>query len=56
MGMVVIVEKIHEFSLHEFSLHEFSLHDQQNPNKPTPDEIKQYRKQRRKMLIPKIFS
>ncbi len=42
------VEKIHEFSLHEFSL--------QSPppilSPPTENDIKQYRRLRRKMLIP----
>lgn len=51
---VIIVEKIH----HVEKIHEFSLrnpNDLRNPNKPTTDKIKQYRKQRRKMLIPKIL-
>ncbi len=47
-GDKTIVEKIHEFSLR-------NPNDQQHQNKPTTDEIKQYRKQRRKMLIPKIL-
>ena len=42
------VEKIHEFSL--------PTNQQQNTEyEPTIDEIKQYRKQRRKMIIPKIL-
>ena len=40
VGITNDVEKIHEFSLHEFSL----------PN----TDIKQYRKLRRKMIIPKL--
>ena len=44
------VEKIHEFSL------PLQQHWWRNPNyDPTIDEIKQYRKQRRRMLIPKIL-
>jgi len=54
------VKKIHEFSLpHNQPLpHNQSLPQNQTPSqsttKPTIDEIKQYRKQRRKMIIPKL--
>jgi putative transposase len=47
-GTGTAVEKIHEFSLHEFSLHEFSLPS----SPPTETDIKQYRRIRRKMMIP----
>ncbi|MCD4723506.1 MAG: hypothetical protein K8R63_01590 [Bacteroidales bacterium] len=57
----VVVEKIHEFSLQ--SPPSFQLPSQQpfqSPPRlsnhiPSESEIKQYRKQRRKMLIPKIL-
>ena len=58
------VKKIHSGKIHVKKIHEFSL--QQRPPqsrppwlhdlnyKPTIDEIKQYRKQRRRMIIPKM--
>lgn len=60
------VEKIHEFSLPKPPPQPPTRHPQQpqsqsipwwyNPDyKPTIDEIKQYRKQRRKMIIPKTI-
>ena len=54
----IIVEKIHEFSLQPSQPPQSILQKQRRFNhdyKPTIDEIKQYRKQRRKMLIPKIL-
>ena len=59
--------KIHEFStqghkIHEFSprvqkIHEFSLRypEYRSIENPTPDQIKEYRKQRRKMVVSKII-
>ena len=44
-NIITVVEKIHEFF----------LRNQRNQCNQTTDEIKQYRKQRRKMLIPKIL-
>lgn len=49
-GGIDTVEKIHEFSLQPPP----PPPPQQLQNKPTPDEIKQYRKQRRTMIIPKL--
>ncbi|MDD2551140.1 MAG: hypothetical protein PHQ56_00810 [Dysgonamonadaceae bacterium] len=54
VGGIDVVERIHEFSLR---LPKPPLSNQwwQNPNyKPTIDEIKRYRKQRRQMIIPKM--
>jgi len=49
------VEKIHEFSLQR-TTQRTTQPWWHNPNyKPTTDEIKQYRKQRRQMIIPKIL-
>ncbi len=56
------VEKIHVKKIHVKKIHEFSLRPPPSPqqpqpfynNPPTESEIKQYRKQRRKMLIPKL--
>ena len=42
------VDKIHEFYLHEFYL-------RYKKTKPSENDIKQYRKLRRKMLIPMIM-
>jgi REP element-mobilizing transposase RayT len=53
-----IVDKIHEFYLSTTAPTTTPIASPwwHNPNhKPTIDEIKQYRKQRRKMLIPKIL-
>lgn len=66
MGAGDTVDEIHEFHLREFHLREFHLPRPQRPQPqrpwwhipnhiPTPDELKQYRKQRRKMIIPKIM-
>lgn len=50
------VEKIHEFSLPEPRPHHHPQSWWHNPNHhPTDDEIKQYRKQRRRMIIPKLL-
>ncbi|MCD4696310.1 MAG: hypothetical protein K8S16_08740 [Bacteroidales bacterium] len=50
-GALPIIEKIHEFSLLRPTQYPTRLSNQP----PTESEIKQYRKQRRKMLIPKLL-
>ncbi len=52
VGTTDNVDKIHADKIHEFYLHEFYLHEYQHP---TENDIKQYRKLRRQMLIPKII-
>lgn len=54
VAVAVAVEKIHEFSL-QSPPPPFQSSPQLSNHIPSESEIKQYRKQRRKMLIPKIL-
>ncbi len=57
-GGVVVVDKIHEFYLPlpiPSPSSQSPEQPQQSPDPPTPDEIKQYRRMRRRMIIPMII-